>query len=607
MTAGISYRPAVFLSVVSADGGTICSFACARPPRQPRAWTARIASGLAGAALAVSALGVPVATAQTTAPPQSAGQSLNPGRGSVSPPSGSNRGVSAGQGATADDENLPAAQPVAEPDLRRASDGEPDPGDSMADGANDPNAIPQDGDLSFPRDPALVVDGNIADGQPLPNRNQTEDPRDGNLRQADIVFGSDADTGNSPGTLLDVGPNGRPSLGFETDFDFVNGTNAQTRALRAFTAQPYDPLGINVGSFRVFPQLETSGVALGNVFRSNTGAKQDLALDFKPTIRAVSNWSSHLLDVTLSGDRSFHNQFPEEDDKAYSIDAKGRIDITKRINVELQAISSFSQEQRGSINDPSTAGSRVSANVSTLSAAYNERFNRLAIQVRGSITDNQFTGGVATTPERNFTSKDAALRASYELKGGFSVFAEEVGNWREYELAQSVDGIKRDSVGTKSRAGLALATTFWTGEASIGYARQDYADGRLAAVDGLTFDSALTWKPTAIDAVLFTATSQIGESTLAGTGGSVARSLGAEYRHNFARYWLVSGGVVLSTTNYDSASVTDRQWVATLGTEYYMSREVVLFGRYDHTDFTSSQVGRDYTDDQLRIGVRLRQ
>jgi len=552
---------------------------------------ARIAIGVAGWATLALVLAQPAALAQGTGP-QLRGSAIAPRdpANALTPP------------ADTFDAALPAAAaPVA--DLRRASDGDEDGDDPL----RDPFAVPQDGDLSFPREAAQQRDGDIADGQPLPTRDGLQDLRAGDLRQADSQPGNDAETGNSPGTLLDIAVNGRPSLGFETDFDYVNGTNAPTRAARAFTAQPYDALGISTASFRLFPQLETSGVYFGNVFRSSSGAKQDAALDVRPTLRLVSNWSVHALDVTVSGDRSLHDRFAGEDDKAYAIDAKGRIDITRRSNVELQLQSSFQQEQRGSINDPSTAGSRVNAELNTLTGSYNQRFNRLALQVRGAITDSAYSGGLATTPERNSTRKDVALRASYEVKGGVSVFAEEATNLREFERVQSSDGSRRDSTGTRIRAGMALATTFWTGEASLGTARQEYADRRLAPVDGILIDASLTWRPSATDAVLFTARSDITDSTLAGSGGGLSRNLGVEYRHNLARYWLVSGGLAYSIVDYGGVGVSERQWQATLGTEYYLSRRVVLFGRYDHFDFTSSQSGRDFIDDQLRVGVRLRQ
>ena len=45
----------------------------------------------------------------------------------------------------------------------------------------------------------------------------------------------------------------------------------------------------------------------------------------------------------------------------------------------------------------------------------------------------------------------------------------------------------------------------------------------------------------------------------------------------------------------------------TLGLEYFVNRETVLFTRYAHTDLDAIGVHSDYSADEIYLGMRLRQ
>ncbi len=74
----------------------------------------------------------------------------------------------------------------------------------------------------------------------------------------------------------------------------------------------------------------------------------------------------------------------------------------------------LAQESRSAINAQS-AGTRPDVTVSRLRGAFNHRFNRLTVQLRGGIIDtaygnNLFDGTVQSNADRNFTLYDQAVR-----------------------------------------------------------------------------------------------------------------------------------------------------------------------------------------------------
>ena len=144
------------------------------------------------------------------------------------------------------------------------------------------------------------------------------------------------------------------------------------------------------------------------------------------------------------------------------------------------------------------------------------------------------------------------------------------------------------------------------GEASIGAAAQHFEDGRLPSISGVIVDANLGWRLSGLTSLLFTARSDIGESTVAGSGGSITRQAGVEVRHAFRRHLIGTAGVRLSQADFAGVKLVEQDVTATAGLEYFASREVTIFGRYSHTDFESTNATGNYNADEVRLGVRVR-
>ncbi len=71
------------------------------------------------------------------------------------------------------------------------------------------------------------------------------------------------------------------------DLDPVRDNRA---TLQLFQNEPYDPVGVQIGRFVLFPELEVGGSYYSNVFHA-PNAESDVALDVIPSARLVSNGS----------------------------------------------------------------------------------------------------------------------------------------------------------------------------------------------------------------------------------------------------------------------------------------------------------------------------
>ncbi len=386
------------------------------------------------------------------------------------------------------------------------------------------------------------------------------------------------------------------------------------RTVQFTRLDPYAPTGIRLGTFLLYPEAEIGAAAFNNLLRTSTDRRSDVALETRPGARLISTWAVHAVELGARGLASFHNELPSEDDRAWALDARGRLDLTRRTNVESSLGREVTQETRGTINTRAGAGGRSDVTTDRAAAALNHRFNRVGLQLRGAVAERDYApaiesdGTTLSNDDRDTTQREVALRATWEFKPQLSAFGEVGTDERDYRAASRSDGLRRDSSGERYRVGVSFGNSgqIVRGELAVGALKQRFDDHRLPEISGVIVDANVGWRITGLTSLLVTARSDIGELTVAGSGGAMVRSVGAEVRHAFRRNVVGSAGVRLTRADYAGIDLVEQDITTSLGVDYYMSREVSLFGRYAHIDFSSTSPLGDYTADEVRVGVRVR-
>jgi hypothetical protein len=481
---------------------------------------------------------------------------------------------------------------------RSAGDGDPEEADrdqETSEGATLAPAAGTEREATSPEPPA-PQDGIVVVGEPTAARDGIPDlGRDGRTAE-DVAAFREPPAGYNP-YLFTIEPE----------------PLADRRIAQLFHLEPYDARGVRIGSFVLFPEAQVGGIATNNIFRDNT-RRSDAALEIGASVRMVSDWRAHAVELRASGLASFYDEHPTEDDRSYALEARGRLDLARRTNVEVLASHQGDKDKRGLRDSPGAAAARGDVETDRIAAALNHRFNRLALQLRGSITDIAFApvastgGGTISNAERNTTQREVAARASWTLHGTTEVFAEVAANDREFEAAPA-DGMLRSSIGERYRLGLAFGPGSSTlrGEISAGWGRQLPRDGRLGEIEGLIVDASLAWRASALTTFLLTVRSDFTDTTTTGSAGALSRLIGLEARHAFRRHLVGTAGIKYTVNPYDGVSIDERDLTAELGLDYYVGRSAILYARYQHTEFQSTAPASDYSADIVRIGVRVRQ
>ena len=189
-----------------------------------------------------------------------------------------------------DTETAPDIAPIIPEDDPTRDPHERDPLD--LDPASGQRPVVRDGDLSWPPEPRAPVDGIIENPEPVPVRDGV-DPLSIDTRPKE-----DIDAFESP-------PAGYDPLLFQIE-DLPPIEDRRTRRLARL--EPYDPVGIRIGTFVLFPEVELGGSWYSNVLRSSS-AESDMALDLRPSARFVSDWKVHALEFRAASTLSFFSDF----------------------------------------------------------------------------------------------------------------------------------------------------------------------------------------------------------------------------------------------------------------------------------------------------------
>jgi hypothetical protein len=123
----------------------------------------------------------------------------------------------------------------------------------------------------------------------------------------------------------------------------------------------YDPLGIRLGSFLLFPQLGVQESYDSNIFATNTREKGDFITSIDPSLDLRSNWNNHALNFHADSHSALYGRFSNENINDYTLAANGRLDIQRDARLIGDAGSKVAHEARFSPEDSTGCPSSWSA------------------------------------------------------------------------------------------------------------------------------------------------------------------------------------------------------------------------------------------------------
>lgn len=463
-----------------------------------------------------------------------------------------------------------------------------------------------------PQDPAVTATNEL--------RRSTVDPGlRGTVVSEEAVpgFGIDQGRAEPPG---EEGPFGTPLL-TPLRNDILDIDPAEDPlGLRVRQLDPFIPLGTRLGSFILFAEAEIGGIFTDNVL-ALPDPTSDYAFEFAPEVRLESDWERHAFFAEFTADRSWYNTFSVEDDRIYAALLRGRLDVGARTNLELELGKAQTQDGRNAISITNVSGFQTNVQEEQISAAVRHNFNRLTVEAEGSISTFDYedlTGTQAafadltglTIPQadvRDYQENELTLRGTYEFNPGLSFFVEGEIAQDIYEQPVTTTGLTRDSSGFAALAGFeyAVSDAFY-GNISVGWGEQNSIAEDTASIEGVLFNADLVWMPTPMTLVEFLASSSVETANTVDSLGAISRSYRLSLQQAFWRYLVVGGYISYDVADYVDNPLVDERLREGVTLEYFFNPHMSFYSRYEHTDFFSTSRFSEYTENEFRVGVRIR-
>ncbi|HYC64058.1 MAG TPA: outer membrane beta-barrel protein, partial [Reyranellaceae bacterium] len=383
----------------------------------------------------------------------------------------------------------------------------------------------------------------------------------------------------------------------------------------------YDPLGIRLGGFLLYPVLELQEIYNDNIYASSaaTGRVASFVQVIKPSLDLKSDWNNHMLNLFARGGFGFYTAAPTENFQDFQVGAEGRIDIQRNWNVYGGLSLSRLHEERGQPNTVFGGSETTKYTQATGNVGYFQKFNRLSGRLEARVDDYTYYDnglglffGVIPNNERNHTQFREALRIGYEYLDGFEVWARAGANQRRYKVGVDSAGFTRHSSGWDMVIGASFdlgGITFLEG--FVGYMRQNYEDARFRALEALLFGLTGYWNPRRDLWVRPFVRRTVDKTAYVGESGYLNTSFGIEASYNVLPNVKLEGLASYVIADYRAATAfvnrNDEYVTFRAGLLYMPVREFFVGPQYQYVHRTSNQPNLDYGQNvlMLRLGARL--
>ena len=379
---------------------------------------------------------------------------------------------------------------------------------------------------------------------------------------------------------------------------------------------PFAPIGVRTGDLILKPFVETSAGYETNPNQVATGVKPSPALRLDAGLGVASDFSSSSLIANLRGG---YSEFPANSNaNRPDVNAvvDGRIDVTRRDQIETEARFSLATQTPGSflLANPSAVyivdRPLIISEGATIGGTHD--FGRLSVNLRGTFDRTEYgdatqsNGSLYRYSEDNYNDYGVLTRANYEITPAIIPFVEAGVDTRVRDNSIDLSGYARDSVGGTGRGGITFDFIgHFTGEASAGYVERHYNDPRLPNLKGPVIDANLIYAATPLTTLKLGASTFASETTLPGASGAISRTFTAEIDHQLFRQLIISGIATYQPNDYQGVTGHEAYTTLTLKGAYSFTRDVQLILSASHQTLRSTFIGDAFNDEVFLAGIRL--
>lgn len=366
----------------------------------------------------------------------------------------------------------------------------------------------------------------------------------------------------------------------------------------------FDALGIPVGSFYLFPKVQTGVGFSSNVLLNADNKKSDAFAVVAPEVRLQSDWSLHQLSLRAGLEATRYASVTSRNQTEFVVDARGRYDFAEGISASGQASVQRLFETPFSGAIPSDL-SNLSSYVLGYGAVRGEyRMGQFRGLLSGDYSHYKFgnvdrLGGALNQRERDRDIWRGTAQGEFALTPSTSIFARAGYDQTRYDEFLSTGLRNRDSDGYRISAGANLDLSgLLRGTVSIGYVKRNFISPQFNDVSGLTAEARIEYFPSELTTFTLEASRSVQDANISNLNAFFDNQVSLRADHELLRNLILNAVVEVSRQDYLQSDSLNKIMRASAGARYLATPRYGLEGSASYTDRSTrgSAIGRDFDD-----------
>lgn len=375
----------------------------------------------------------------------------------------------------------------------------------------------------------------------------------------------------------------------------------------------FEPLGIDVPGFTLFPTLATDVVATDNFRASNTNRESDVYLVVAPEARLRSDWARHDMSARAYFSRSIHANLTSEDVSQFGTSANGSLDISRESQINFNASFDRKAEGRADLGSFLGTPSPVNFNVFRFGVSGAQTFNRLGLKAGVAIEKYDFfdvaaaDGSILDQDFRDVRTVIGSASAQLEVRSGISALVSaQFDNSSFTNPPSSINELRRDSSGYTILAGVSLElSSLVFGQIQVGIIDRRYEDPRLKDVRGPSYRANLLWNVTPLTSLRLTGARTIEDTSSTVVAGNTRSEIGLSVDHELYRYIILSGNTAFSHFSPNGPGADGNEFSIAASARYLASKRLSIDSRLRYAQRSSSNASISYHATAATITARI--
>ena len=360
----------------------------------------------------------------------------------------------------------------------------------------------------------------------------------------------------------------------------------------------YDPLGIYVGSFRVFPQVETGIGYSDNVYLNDSLKRGDVFVSFAPQVRVRSDWNRHELQLRGGLQAERYLDETRRNQTAFDVGTLGRLDIGSSYIVtgEAQLARRYETPFTGAVASDVAVLSNYLRNFLALRAAREVGQSRLTVAVDHTGFDfnnvELGSGAFLNQQDRDRVIDRVTGQAEYAFSPSLALYGQVNFGVTDYSRPLNNGLPNRDSHAVRAIGGANFdLASLIRGTVGIGYVWRDYRSVQFRDVSGVSVEAQVEWFPTELTTITGRLSRLIEDSSIGNNAAYFNNLALARVDHELLRNMIVSVGAEYSQQDYIDSNLSADTYRFSLSARYLSSRRVSLRGTVSYAGRTVDNVG----------------